>query len=528
MPAELPPNSAYTYAVELSVDEALAAGDCEPTFSRPVLFYLENFIQLPVGASAPLGSYDRIRTHSWCCSESGRVMRVLDIAQGMAVLSVDGTGQPASAEALASLGVTEAELAAIAELYGPGQTVMRVSMKHFSPQDLNMPYGIVHGFQIPLVREVEQQPLEPETCDVPGSIVEVENQVLGQQLPISGTPYALTYRSRRTAGYKAPQSLTVSLVPLQPGDARPKEIQVEATVAGRVLKQTFSPETFPFADPRITLTWDGRDGYGRLVQGAQKASVNVAYTYPIIYRSQADLDIIFNEWTPAPASVASRAAASYTFFANPSFPSDSPAGQLTLSALRAPVGDLGGWSLSVHEDYDPSSRTLLSGTGRLKTAGDIKQTITTIAGNGHSGDFGNGGPATHAQLNYPRAVAVDAEGNLYIADTNNHRILKINTTGTITTIAGTGQPGHTGDGGPATKAKFNGPKGIAVAPDGHVYVADTENNAIRRIDARTGTITTVAADRLALSRPHGICLAPDGTLYIGDTLNHRVWRIRQR
>jgi streptogramin lyase len=100
--------------------------------------------------------------------------------------------------------------------------------------------------------------------------------------------------------------------------------------------------------------------------------------------------------------------------------------------------------------------------------------------------------------------------------------------GKLRHVAGTGKAGFAGDSGPAAQAKFNGPKGIAIAADGSVFVADTENNAIRQIEMPSGIIRSVGKGRLRLSRPHGICVAPDGTLFIGDTLNHIVWRVRRK
>jgi DNA-binding beta-propeller fold protein YncE len=103
-------------------------------------------------------------------------------------------------------------------------------------------------------------------------------------------------------------------------------------------------------------------------------------------------------------------------------------------------------------------------------------------------------------------------------------------------VAGTGKAGYSGDGGPAKDATFNGPKGIAVGPDGNVFVVDTENHAIRLINVQSGNITTIAGARDGarnaideserLDRPHGICVSADGTMYVGDTLNHRVVRLR--
>jgi sugar lactone lactonase YvrE len=110
-------------------------------------------------------------------------------------------------------------------------------------------------------------------------------------------------------------------------------------------------------------------------------------------------------------------------------------------------------------------------------------------------------------------------------------------------VAGTGQSGFTGDGGPAASATFNGPKGSALGADGNLVVADTENHAIRTINLTAGTITTIAgggpnskggegdggaASAAKLNRPHGVCVGPDGAVYVGDTLNHRVRRIKSQ
>ncbi len=222
-------------------------------------------------------------------------------------------------------------------------------------------------------------------------------------------------------------------------------------------------------------------------------------------------------------------------------------------------------------------------------------TITTIAGTGEAGFAGDGGPAIKAQFHRPHSIALDGRGNLYVADIGNHRIRRIDLkTGLVESVAGNeqrqlprdgqiarGQPvlgpralyidngtlwialreghsvwrmeldegrwqhvagsgkqGYSGDGGSAKRATFNGPKGIAVGPDGNVYVVDTENQVIRKIDLARGRVSTVAgngkrggagdggaATAAELDRPHGICLGPDGSIYIGDTLNHRVRRV---
>jgi len=149
--------------------------------------------------------------------------------------------------------------------------------------------------------------------------------------------------------------------------------------------------------------------------------------------------------------------------------------------------------------YDPES-ILLDGQGNMYICdGDglrvlkfnlSTQAVTVVAGNGNDGFSGDFGPATDAALADPRAIALDANGNLYIADTNNERIRKVYPDGSIATIAGFGLPGYSGDGGPATSALLSAPHGIAVDGSGNVYVADTENNVIRLLTPVTPSITS--------------------------------------
>lgn len=107
------------------------------------------------------------------------------------------------------------------------------------------------------------------------------------------------------------------------------------------------------------------------------------------------------------------------------------------------------------------------------------------------GFAGDGGPATQAQLITPRGVDVDADGNVYIADLYNNRVRRVDRNGTITTVAGTGAHGYSGDGGPATEAQLAFPRAVAVYTDGTIYIADIDNHRVRRVDSG-GTITTAA------------------------------------
>ena len=164
-------------------------------------------------------------------------------------------------------------------------------------------------------------------------------------------------------------------------------------------------------------------------------------------------------------------------------------------------------------------------------------TITTIAGTGEYGYGGDGGPAVDAQLSRPWGVAVDGEGNLYIADGDNGRIRKVDSSGTIDTVAGTGRLGFSGDGGPATAARLRFPSGVATDDAGSLYIADQHNQRIRKVDS-SGIITTIAgtgargyggdggpAAQARLNHPHGVATDGAGNVYIADYGNQRIRKV---
>jgi hypothetical protein len=152
--------------------------------------------------------------------------------------------------------------------------------------------------------------------------------------------------------------------------------------------------------------------------------------------------------------------------------------------------------------------------------------ISTVAGSGACTFGGDGGPATAAGVVEPVAVAVDASGNLYIGG-NDHRVRKVTAaTGIITTIAGTGAAGFSGDGGPATEAVLNGPTALAVAASGDVYISDYYNRRVRKITAATGALTTVAGNGVSsILSPNALALEAAGNLYIADADNYRVRKL---
>jgi sugar lactone lactonase YvrE len=180
-----------------------------------------------------------------------------------------------------------------------------------------------------------------------------------------------------------------------------------------------------------------------------------------------------------------------------------------------------------------------SGNQRIRKV-TPRETITTVAGNGTMSYSGDGGPAARASLSWPYGVAVDSSGSLFLTDSGNNRVRKVTPDGMIRTVAGNGKPGYSGDNGPARNAQFNGPDGIALDTAGNLYIVDAENQRIRKVTPR-GVISTIAGDgargysgdgglarSAQLNRPSGVAVDPGGSLYIADSGNDRVRKVTPR
>jgi sugar lactone lactonase YvrE len=225
----------------------------------------------------------------------------------------------------------------------------------------------------------------------------------------------------------------------------------------------------------------------------------------------------------------------------------SPAGEVTRIAGTGRQGFSGdggpavdaelGWTYDL--DVDAFGNIYLSDfdNHRIRMI-DSAGIITTIAGTGRPGWSGDGGPATEARLEAPTGIFVDALGNVYVAQSQSDVIRRIDPSGIITTIAGNGRRGYEGDGGQATEARFNAPEHVAVDGEGVVYVEDTGNHVVRRIDL-DGIVTTIVgmpggpgfegaggpATEALLYDPSGMLLTSDGVLYVADSGNNRIRRV---
>ncbi|MBL0122657.1 MAG: hypothetical protein IPP88_07950 [Betaproteobacteria bacterium] len=522
MPAPLPPSSGYTYAAELSVDEAVVAGATEVRFSQPVPTYVENFLGFPVGTVVPSGYYDR-QKGQWIASANGRVIKILSITNNLAELDTDGDTLPDDATKLTALGITDPERARLAQLYtSPGQTLWRVPIAHFSPWDFNWPFGPPPGATAPPAPANSNPPVNSQNQEC-GSVIGCENQSLGESIPAAGTPWSLHYQSERTPGRKDAYTREIKLS----GATLPiglKRIELEISVAGQHFTQNFPAAP----NQTYTLIWDGKDAFGRTLHGVQPVTVNLGYVYGGVYLQPSE----------KPGAVYDALFGHFSYFGTP-VSANRERAEVTLSRTwtesvgpwQASAAGMGGWSLSVQHAYDPFSRMLLQGDGRQRRADALaaQTIIATAAGTGLQGFSGDGGPATAAQLNNVAGVAVGPDGSLYIADTGNQRIRRVAPDGIITTVAGNGVFGFSGDGGLATAAQLFDPNEVAIGADGSLFIADYDNNRIRRVGV-DGIITTVAgngvrafggdgglATAAQLNGPANIAVGPDGNLYVSES-----------
>lgn len=510
MPAPLPPTSGYTYAVELAADEALAAGATMIAFDAPVYLYVENFLDFAVGSIVPAGYYDRV-AGVWVPSENGQVVEILDAVGGRAVLDVNGAGQPAAASELDSLGVTDSELMRLAELYDPGTSLWRTPIPHFTPWDCNWPYGPPEDAEEPPEPDAEEpdpddpemeeeqnddEPAEDEedpACEQ-GSVIECENQVFGETIDLVGASQALHYRSNRVPGRRVADLMKVRLSgPSVPASL--KRIELRIGIAGRQIRRTFAPTP----NQTFTFTWDRRDAYGRILQGRHPAAAHVGYVYDAVYYEPAELSAAFAAVSSRSQVTTNRSAAEVVLWRG---------AWKRLGASDAAMVGLGGWTLSDHHVYDPSTREVYLGNGR-KRRGDQPESFETFFGT-----------AAIPPARGPVSFAAVPDGSLFLMDALPqgfsapiYRVWRIRPDGLRETPA-------------AFAVQTNFTPHVTVAPDGDPYVTWCSGvfpflfSEIRNL--ATGRVWTSFGPEC----PQELVAAPDGSFYYLDIARFRL--IHQR
>jgi len=522
MPAKLPPNSAYTYCVDLSVDGAQRV-----RFYKPVTLWIDNFLGFKVGERVPVGYYDRDRG-VWVPADNGVVVKLLATnGDGIVdALDANGDGLP---DDLNGNGSFSDEVLGLgdASKYPPGSTFWRVQVTHFTPWDCNWPYGPPAGAGPPNpegMPDADQQKKEEDDCKKNiNSFVEERSRIFHEDIPIPGTNMTLHYASNRVKGYKHGITVPAS------GDTVPpilKRIIVQLDLAGRSLEQTLPA----LPNQNAEFVWDGLDQLGRSVDGLTTVHIGIGYVYDAVYYSAGNVAQAFAQAGSEVTGI--RARQEVTSWRR--------------SVLHIPAKGKGGmaegWTLSTHHYFSPDDlSTLYKGDGMItKNALNL---IETVAGSGSrcwnsscgSGELGDGGPAVDAKLGTVEGVALDAMGNLYIADSYHGRIRRVDTRGIITTVAGGGSPADgLGDGGPALNARITAWK-IAVDRTGNLYLASSFR--IRKVDP-SGIIRTVAGDGTdgfttdgrsvvgaPIPRVENFTVDNLGNIYIASWVNHRVFKI---
>lgn len=614
MPAELPVASSYTYAIELSVDEAVQASARRVEFGQPIYVYVDNFLEFPIGGIVPAGYFDD-EASIWRPADNGRVVRILGVSDGRALVDVDGSGNPASAELLSGLGFTDGELERIGELYDTNRSLWRIPIPHFTPWDFNWPGAAPPDAILPPDPDAEQplndDPLNPDELSYPenpernpndqpqtdqdqpcqqlGSIIDCDNQVLGETVLAAGTPYRLNYRSSRVPGRKVANVVDLRLSGSQV-PASLERIDVVIEVAGRRFHHSFAPSP----NVRYMFEWDGLDAYGREVRGPARLTGTVTYVYPIQFTEPAPAVQAFGRFSPTSVIIGNRGRSSF------SVTKTIPPRFVGVWDARG-VG-LGGWSLDPHHVFDPASRTLYLGDGRRQSVRQIANGLAwggplfgsdhrvadwradgaivtaenlrgrdrlwvhrpdgtlsaphdtpngqvfsdVVAGHGKDefyysttgcgptnpgfvrrvfsvGVFQTETLLTWPEVTCPQGLAVAPDGSLYIND--HTRILRYWRDGRLDVVL----EGTRGGGFPAGR--------LAIASDGAVVFAEPSLNRIRHLGA-DGRVTTVAgtgergfsgdgglASEARLNNPIGVAFDGDGRLLIGDSGNNRLRRV---
>ena len=532
MPGDLPPAVAYTYAVELGADEAIAkVAGRDVLFSTQIYFYVDNFLGMPAGTPVPSGYYDK-DAKAWIPSPNGLSIDLLGTNEtGLAQIDADGDALPDSDAALASLGFSPEERLRLAEEHAPSASLWRIPLEHFSTYDFNYGLAAAAGATPPAFAfSPAVLPMPPNHVVSPPPIPEYgqidrNNLGLSETLSVPGTPLRLRYDSLALS----PSSANRIDVPLTGSNVPAPLLRVHLTIriAGRTFHESFAPA------PNLShsFEWDGFDAYGRRLFGPQPVGILVAYEYPAYYAMPPAMSASFGaaSGVAVPGMVRSRdnlrLSQSFSTF---------------LGGWDCRSLGLGGWQFEVQKVFDPVRRVLVGHAPANRFGDAIAPVECIVAGTGAVGYSGDGSPALDATLESPSSLAVDVVGNLLIVDRAHSVVRQIDVNGTISTVAGTGTHGFSGDGGPAAAAQFNSPWDIDVAPDGSIYVADHNNNRIRKIDPN-GIVSTVAGNGLfqnpteggpatSISVPHPVAVSADsfGNAYYVTAWNIdycKIWRI---
>lgn len=589
MPGTMTANVAYTWAAEFAFDEAVAANARRVDFSQPVAIYVENFLDFPIGTLVPSGYYDDSEG-VWYGNELGNgvtlhVLSSTDSGGGAEVDVDDDSDYDGDDETILSAqGLAQDERIRLHTLYPSGAELWRFRVQHFSKWDSNWGINPPDDARAPSVKDKILHEAMEHVVVCPGSAIECQNRGLGDDIPLTGTPFFLHYGSDR-----APGRLNTLDIPL--GELLPNESALPASLTAANVIVTFpdgpqrqggagTPEEIRVAHAHFN--WNGMD-HGRRVLGPIPVGVEVQYVY--------------------------RGSGAYGVGARFGYNGANQGGQVSItgSQLRQEIvfstffttwiggmegrGEgLGGWTLNAHHAYDPRSGNVHLGGGGVLNAGASGNgtrplvegsstaenvaatsaavepysiavgtdgsiwysesyrvrritpsgTVVTMAGIlGNGGCGADGAAATSSAIGGLSYITLVNDRILIISETSCHRIRAVFEDGSIHTIAGTGSAGFDGDDLAADSSRLDGPKGIAVLDGNSLLIADTGNRLIRRLDLSDFHLRTIVGNTgftfpsgssvpslaRTLMSPYGVDVGPQGEVVFTDTLLHRVFRL---
>jgi RHS repeat-associated protein len=517
MPARLPEESAYTYASELTVEEAQRAGASRVHFDKPVTLFLENFLGLEAGTVVPSGVYDR-ESRAWVPSTNGLVAE--RVSGGV---DIDGDGSADSKKTLKEAGY-DGIGGAVEEFFDEGETFWLVNVDHFSPYDLNFPYEFPEDAIPPDIIPDFPEQEDEDPCDEEGSTIECENQVLGKEVGLPGTDLSLTYRSDRVVGRG--RSFEFDLTDDSPPESLQK-VTVKVRVGGHRFEEEFPPE------PNLTyrFDWDGTDAYGREVRRPHRVRMSVQYWYEVDYTAP-------EQGLPAFGNTGSASLRNGRLF----LPiTRTYEGELGSMDARSVFGT-GGWQLSAHHAWDGDRRTLYPGGAPERDSGDVGRIIRNYE------TFARGRSSLpldpwDGQVVSLLDVALDRDGSLLLglSTTRGSKVIvRRLDDGTFEHVAGEAMPSESrvqqcfldmancNEGRSIEESLIFGSE-MEVAPNGDIYVPN--GRCLRRI--RDDQLEIVAGDTCfpgeepdgQPSFPHidDLTVGPTGEVYA--TNGSRVYRL---
>jgi RHS repeat-associated protein len=557
MPAELPPNSAYTYAMDLSADGLRSA-----EFSKPLPYYLENFLGFPTGTSLPLGFYDTNQGR-WIAQDSGVVVKFLGLTGTLAALDVTGDNVADDAMTLARYGISAEEQAFLPSLYAVGASLWRVQVKHFSSYDINQ--GIVPDPNAQFPNATAHAPPVPPghkpQCSASGSRIACQTQSLGEDIPVPGTPYALHYNSELLPG-------RTDTIDLKLGTAdRLNAAALELVTAeftpkyGSMTRYAFCKGQVPNA---ISWKWSGLDDYGRRISGTIPVQITIRYFYKSYYgqtsrfgyngQGKISTDQNFRrgsgealvaslcggQQNGSLAAAAAAAAGGGGYAVGAAAPMMPVAGYVslrqdltsTLSSFDSVANGIGGFTITPHHSYDPEGHTLTMGDGTRFEA----QSMPNVAYRRFT--FPN--PSTRRFIGRTKMAALP-DGTLYVQGSKPNEgsgVVKLSPTNEFNLAAkmvvGTDCAGTSNtnwnisgfEGARVDNTLFCTIVSFALSPEGELYIVDSGRRAIFRVD-KQGIIHIFAgnggaaggapdggpANASNIGFPRDVEVAPDGKVY---------------